>query len=262
MENPKRWMLIIGLLCIVCLAGGCSVSSFRHQVGPVERSMDFKGAGEFEAKIPNGKITIQGWDNTTVSLSATICARAGSPARAKKLAEATKIELKRLGRKIFVQYVLPPGRWNNEQVQTNMTIYLPFDAEARASSGYGDISVAELKGRVEIKSGYGDITLSKSGGPVDCRTSYGDISISEAQGPVDCQTSYGDILLTTPFNSAKCRTSYGDITVEQAHGVLDCHTSYGDITVSLGAGNWKGQQLKLDTSYGDVQVNVVTDEKP
>ena len=262
MENPKRWMLITGLLCIVCLPGGCGVSNFRHQVGPVERSMDFEGAGEFEAKIPNGKIAIYGWDNTTVSLSATICARAGSPARARELAEATKIELKRFGRKIFVQYVLLPSRGNNEHVRADMTIYLPFDAAAKASSDYGDISVAEIKGRVEIKSGYGDITLSKSGGSVDCRTSYGDISISEAQGPVDCQTSYGDILLTTLFSSAKCRTSYGDIIVKQAHGMLDCHTSYGDITVSLGPGDWKGQKLNLDTSYGDVQVNVVTDQKP
>jgi len=235
-------------------------SMFRYDTGPTETSVDFKGCREFEAKIPNGTITIQGWDKSTVHLSANVRAQGISPESAKRLAESTKVELKRRGDKVVVQYTPAIKLLQNETVRIDLIIHLPFEGGAAATTR-GDVSVSKLHGPVELRTSYGSITLTDLQGPVDCGTGHGSVKVTRSQGSVRVRTSYGNIRLTQIKGPVDCRTSHGGISVIDPRSSVKCSTSHGSIDVSLAAGHWTGHKIKLNTSHGNINVKLVTQNK-
>ena len=235
--------------------------TFRYETGPREASVDFKGCRQFEAKIPNGTITIEGWDKSTVHLSAKVRAQGVSPESAKRLAESTKIELERSGDKVVVRYISAIKLYPNETVRADLMIRLPFEGGAAATTSFGDVSASRLNGPVEIRTSHGSIALADLQGPVDCRTSYGSIKVARSQVSVKGRTSHGNIRLTEIKGPVDCQTSYGRISVIDPRSSVECSTSHGSIDVSLRAGCWTGHKIKLNTSYGNINVKLVTQNK-
>lgn len=261
MQHRNQWLLTICLLSAAWLTGGCMHPMFRHETAPRETSVDFKGCRQFEAKIPNGTITIQGWDKSTVHLSAKVRAQGITPESAKRLAESTKIELKRIGDRVVVQYTPAIKLLQNETVHTDLSIHLPFEGGAAATTRFGDVSASKLHGPVEVRTSYGSITLTDLRGPVDCRTSHGSIKVARSQGSVRGRTSHGNIRLAEIKGPVDCRTSHGGISVIDPRSSVECSTSYGSIEVSLAAGHWTGHKIKLNTSHGNIKVKLVTQNK-
>ena len=51
-----------GVTTFLVAAAGCSFPpAFRHETAPIERSIAFEGCRQFETKLSNGTIKIQGW---------------------------------------------------------------------------------------------------------------------------------------------------------------------------------------------------------
>lgn len=261
MDRLKVWIVSGCALSWLWLTAGCFVAPqplFRHEVGPVESTVDFQGCRRFEAKLRNAEITIQGWDEPTVSLSARVWAKAYLAGSAKRLAESTKVELKRTGDKVTVQYLPGVSLLGNERVGASLLVCLPRGAEATATTSGGDVAVADMDGAVTLKTSSGNITLTDSRGPVACRAYSGNITLTSPRGPVDCKTSSGDITVRDPRESVTCRAYSGDIAVTDARGPMDCRASSGDVRVSFGAEYWTGQKIKLEAYSGNIHLRVLT----
>jgi ribosomal protein S11 len=261
MDRLKVWIVFGCVLSWPWLTAGCFVAPqplFRHEAGPVESTVDFQGCRCFEAKLGNAEITIQGWDEPTVSLSAKVWARGYLADSAKRLAESTKVELQRTGDRVTVQYLPGVSLLGSECVGASLLVRLPRGAEVTATTSAGDVAAADMDGAVTLKASSGNITLTGSRGPVACRAYSGNITLTSPKAAVDCKTSSGDITITDPHESVTCRAYSGDIAVIDPRGAVDCQARSGDVRVLLGAGCWTGQSIKLEASSGNIDVRVLT----
>jgi len=259
---------IAAIICAGILLGmtsGCVIfipqqlqPTHRYETGPIESSVDFQGCRQFAAELKNGTISIEGWDKPTAAMTARVWSKAYSEESAKRLAESTKVELKRAGDRVDLIYSPAIHLLQNEQIEVSITVHLPFEAAAKAKTGSGDVSAAQLAGPIELITCRGNIDLKATQGPVKCRTSSGDIILEDSMGQVNCQTSRGNIKLTNIRGPMECKTSSGDINVTDATDALNCSTSRGNIKVSIHSEGWKGKKIKLHTSRGDVKLVMLT----
>lgn len=141
-------------------------------------------------------------------------------------------------------------------------------ASINMTSGNGDIQDFNVQ-NFELTDSYGNITLkninsSNITDTIDLKQSDMEISLSSgtctvknlASNTLEINNSYGDItckgLAVAEYNS---NVSSGDLNIaESILDNVDIRNSYGNATLLL-AGKEEDYELKLDTSYGEIDVN-------
>jgi len=111
---------------------------------------------------------------------------------------------------------------------------------------------------VRIRDSSGDLTVAGVRGEVDVRTGSGNVHVREVVGPVSATTSSGDVTLTRTEGDVRARTSSGNVIGEQLAGRrIEARTSSGDVRVE--AVRTPPDSLTATSSSGDIRV-VVPDE--
>ena len=257
----RKVILTACALLVAGLSAGCVIQippTFRHETSPIEQSVGFEDAQGFAVDLKHANVTIEGWNQPTVAMTAKVWAQAYSDASARELAEKTRVELKRSGGRVVVECVAARPLLANEQVGVELTVRLPSEAVANVVTRFGNVSATDVAGAIELRTDYGEITLRASQAPVRCETKYGNIVLEDASAAVDCRSGYGDITLRRPGGPVHCSTKYGGIKVTGARDALECATAYGNIEASIAPGHWKGQTIKLETKYGKVKLDLPT----
>ncbi|HUW84607.1 MAG TPA: hypothetical protein VMZ31_17640 [Phycisphaerae bacterium] len=230
MQMRWAWKAVSCAALALLLCAGCSIppeAAFRHEAEPVETSADFAGCRRFEADLRDAELTIEGWDQPTVKVTARVWAKAYLPSSAKRLAETAEVKLARDGDKVTLVCRPTKPMWGNEQVRASLLVYLPTDASVDVASQHGSVAATAVRGQVCAESEYGSITLNQPEGAVRCETRYGNIRISEAQT-----------------------------------GQLDCSTVYGHIEVLIAPGCWQGETIDLKTCHGKIELKMETAGEP
>ena len=248
---------LCGVTTFLVAAAGCSFPpAFRHETAPLERSIAFEGCRQFETKLSNGTIKIQGWNQPTASISTKVWAQAYSAQSARQLAESTKVDLKRTGETVILEYVPAVSLISNEKTGVDVTVHLPADAATRAESEFGNVAASNLSGRIDMHSSYKNITLAEPRGPAQCVTTYGNIKVTGARGELACKSDYGNIDLIGAQGPVKGETEFGNITISDAQGPVNCSTSYGDVTASIGWGGLNSPGIDLRTTFGSIKLRM------
>lgn len=135
----------------------------------------------------------------------------------------------------------------------DLTVRLPRGAMLSASSGNGDVRVADAGRDVRASSGNGDVEVRGAGGAVRASTGNGPVTVSGARGGVTASSGNGRITVETSEGPVKASTGNGSIDVRMAslRGVEDMEFSSGNgrVTVRLPA-DFAGR-LDLGTGRGD-----------
>jgi len=248
------------------LSAGCSIppqAAFRHEAEPVETSADFAGCRQFEADLRNAELTIEGWDQPEVKVTARVWAKAYLLSSAKLLAETTEVKLDRAGDRVAL--VCRPTRpmLGNEQVGASLLVYLPTDASMDVATRHGSVAAKAIRGEVCAESRFGNITLNQPEGAIRCETRHGRITVDHAKGPVDCKSMFGSIKLSEPAGPVTCQTRHGNVHVSGAQsGQVTCSTTFGNIKASIAPGCWHGEAVSLKTRHGRVELKMETAAEP
>lgn len=167
---------------------------------------------------------------------------------------------------------LGPLSFSTQTTRVDVEIDLPHDADVKAKTKSGDISISGEAGSVTAKTGSGDVTLEHTqqihlatgSGDVSVRscrsgsatTGSGDISIQEASGhELQCRAGSGNIRLSrTQTQQTTAATGTGDISLHLAEGTFEGKSGTGDIdvTVPTGIPVW----LDLSSSTGRVTKDI------
>jgi hypothetical protein len=143
------------------------------------------------------------------------------------------------------------GGFNNVRASVQYTIALPRGLRIKASTGNGELSVAQGGSDVELRTGNGAIHVGETDGRVTASTGNGDVEIENARGPVRTTTGNGRIVVSTAAGPVAAHTGNGDIDVRiktlRTESDMEFTSGSGAVRVTLPA-DFNGE---LDASTGN-----------
>ena len=181
-------------------------------------------AGLEQIKIDTsfGNVKIIGTDTTECSVTAEINGQAPTLDEARQLAEQTKITLVVEG-KVLVFKVEKPT------LSSNRSIGVSYDVTVPTRTG------------IKCETSFGNVELKNITGNIDAKTSFGKIAADNITGKIQLDTSYGEV-------------DCGKITT----GDFRAMSSFGKMDIDFSAACPPDIRAKIETSFGDVDVDVPT----
>ena len=138
-------------------------------------------------------------------------------------------------------------------ISIDYTIETPRATDLNATSGSGNLDIADISGRVVGETGSGDIRAEHLPADSKLETGSGNIHANVVNGGSRLETGSGDIRLEqTAAGDVHASTGSGNIEITGLNGGLKAGTGSGWIHVSgTPAGEWK-----LETGSGDVRLQL------
>ena len=156
--------------------------------------------------------------------------------------------------------------------QVRIELAVPEHARLVVDLGAGDVSVAGVRGGVDVETGAGTVAVQALAGGVDLFTGSGQISARDVSGSLEVETGAGTIVIEAVDGAVDAHTGTGTITVQGAAGPIrldsgagtleyegapegECRftTGMGAIVLRLPAG--LNAQVDLSTGMGEVSVD-------
>ncbi len=144
------------------------------------------------------------------------------------------------------------GDWERyRNISIDYEVVLPASTTLKASSGSGDVEVANVVSLLSASTGSGDIRLKNIGAVPHVSTGSGSIRIEGVHGAATLETGSGDIELSQQMaGDIKASTGSGSIRLHGVNGAVKVGTGSGDIEVDGNASaDWK-----LETGSGSVHL--------
>lgn len=199
---------------------------------------------------PNGGISLEGWDQNRVLVRARVQASAPTEAEAREIASA--IEVRAEGARVSSRG--PERMGNGRGWSVGYEVFVPRRSDVTAETRNGGISVAGVRGKLDLETANGGISLADVGGAVRGRTVNGGVSVRldgaqwDGEG-LELSTTNGGVSLALPeAYSADLRLSTVNGGVS---GDLVGTVSRGTVESRLGAG---GATLRISTTNGGIRV--------
>lgn len=268
--KPAKKLLLGAALLLAGLAVGC--------IGPVargnfDRTLTVTGPARLYLSNGSGSTRIQAGPSGRIHVHGEFRIRGwlwGHPHR-------SAAELSRnppIRQEGSLIHIGDSSRFAGGDLGIDYTIEVPSDTEVRATTGSGDLSIADVGGPVTATIGSGDVNLRQiqsdvrttagSGdirlegiqGSAEITAGSGDIEMKSVGGRVRVKAGSGDITLTSPGNAITIRNGSGDIRVTGASSDVRIHTGSGTITIA-GAPS-TGAYWELRAASGDIRLAVPT----
>ena len=125
---------------------------------------------------------------------ATITGGAPAEEDARRLAEATEVELVSMGTKTTAKIVKPKLK-RNETICVNLDVSLPRQVDLDIVTHNGEIVITNVSGSIEGVTHNGDVTIENVAGAIDVETHNGSFVCEEISGDVDLSTHNGKVLV-------------------------------------------------------------------
>jgi DUF4097 and DUF4098 domain-containing protein YvlB len=139
-----------------------------------------------------------------------------------------------------------------KNISIDYEITTPKGTDLAASSGSGDIHVADLSGPAKLNTGSGSIDASGLSGRVSLETGSGDIrSAMQSSTSVKAHTGSGSIRLKNVQGDLYAQTGSGDMEI-QGQPTSDWRLQTGSGSVTLNTGN---SRFSLDAQTGSGSVH-------
>ena len=177
MKRPIVIVLLTIALTLVCLGIGAVVFfaanggfptnnpfNVRNISSTLEESKTFKVDPEkpLILKVANaaGDVTVTGADVDTVQVKVVKTAYDSSQARADAEVKNIKYTIEQTGSTITLTYELPKSMNFNNNINTvDFIVTVPNEIKVDVDNNFGEVSVTDTNGPVDIKNDFGDITL-------------------------------------------------------------------------------------------------------
>lgn len=244
------------LVLLVLASSACSINLDAARVTDrEERRFTVSGRPEIVLSTFDGAIDVHAWDKPDVLVVVE------RQAESLEQAKAIKVKYEQAGNRITIE-VPKPEQFEGIGINTvsrsaSVTISLPAQADVRARSGDGAITLAGLKGRVEVRSGDGGIKGTSLEGELAVHTGDGSVTLEDITGRLELSTGDGGVSVKGPLSSVKARTGDGAISIRALAGSKtdedwEITTGDGPMTIELPP----GFAAEVDAHTGDGGISV------
>jgi hypothetical protein len=112
-----------------------------------------------------GNIKVEGWKEPNVEIEAEKVVQAGSEAKARRLFDQIRIELKEKGEEVFLRTIYPPRRpWRlfrgATKLSANFRIRMPNEASLTLRCIDGDVTIRGVGGQQDVRVSYGNVEVT------------------------------------------------------------------------------------------------------
>jgi hypothetical protein len=259
MKLPVRSVSLFVPLAVVCGLVACAVPAAAKVERTVEKTFAVQPGGTLRAETQGGAITVRSGGGHEVKIVVRQHIRASSAAEADELLKKLTLTLEQQGNDVtaVAKYESRPigkvfGSWPPVAVDFVVTVPGEYNAELKTSGG--DITVGDLRGRVQARTSGGDLRMERIDGAVDGGTSGGNITLKEGTATVKLHTSGGSVHVDRAGGPAEVSTSGGDVVIKSVEQLLRAATSGGDIKAVLTAA--PRSDCSLSTSGGDIEIRL------
>ena len=251
---------------ILCVAGLLVTSGCRAAVGTLTsratdewtRSYPLAANGEVQITNTNGRIEIEGVDESTVEVRAERTARAATDALARELLPRIEISERATPTLVQIETKRLSGIIIGATIEVQYHVRVPKSALVRVRTADGLMAVESLRGRLVANTVNGSISGRDLSGGVEARAVNGPVEIevgAVGEDPIDLRTTNGTIQLRLP-QSAKVNLSASCV-----NGVIDTSALTLDLMGEQskrrvrGRMNGGGTPIELNTVNGKIEVS-------
>ena len=272
MKRPIVISLLVIALAFVCLGIGAVVFFTANGGFPTNNPFDVNNVPSIleeretlnvdaekpvSLRVTNaaGIVTVTGAEVETVEVRVVKTAFDSSQARADREVKNIKYTVEQTGNTITIKYELPKSMNFNNKINTvDFFITVPTATTANIDGSFGDVSVTDISGNVDIANDFGTVTVENVEGALSVSNNSGEVnaeSIKAGNGEIDLNSEFGSITLRNANGKDVTLTSNsGRIVLDdvRATGDVTTNTDFGDTTFENGSGD----SLSIETNSGRV----------
>lgn len=267
--NLIALIVVVGLLTDVAVAKEKGLDFEKSR--KISKSYKVQSNVKLEIENTFGRVHINTWDQSTITVDIEIIARMHNESRAQALLDRIEIDINESSSVISFETRL--GNLKNrdrEEFEINYKVNMPKSNPLKLRNSFGDNYLGDLSGDNEINISYGDLRFENLTGESDIKISFSDGSIrTMKRGEIEIK--YSDVEINE-IGMAKFEQGFSDVEVEKA-GTLDLTSKYGDVEIGViqGIKGYVGYsefsidrlevELDMETSYsGGFTINEVAKE--
>ncbi len=229
---------MIGLLML-------NAAGVAHAGEAVDKTLEVKPDGLVRIENVRGRIEVQGWDRSEVSVAGTLDD------------QTTKFTFETSGSTTTVK--VETANNLNHGKGSDLVIRVPAGSRIRVGLVSADLFLKSLHGGVDSETVSGDIDAGDLSGRVELQTVSGRIKVAGADGPVTLHSVSGDIGADTNAEEMHVSTVSGDASLSSDKRVKDASftTVSGDVEISGDLAD--GARIRGSSTSGDVRLRVNRD---
>jgi DUF4097 and DUF4098 domain-containing protein YvlB len=279
MKNKGRKFMVLTALAILLTIRGVALGAVQDTI---KETFEVGEGGTLTMDSELGSMDVSAQRGNMVGIEVIRRVAVGTAEDAEAILDNLRIEFSQDGNDVVVIATIKDEGWDflkgtKRKLKLRFIVTVPpkYNVDLRTSGG--NISVADLEGKVDGETSGGSLEFGNIVGPVNGRTSGGSIGlrgcsqdaylktsgggidVGEVDGKVEARTSGGSIRIKKAKGRVFARTSGGSIDVGEAMGALDAETSGGSITARISA--QPQDACRLETSGGSVNVYLAEDIK-
>lgn len=212
-----------------------------------------------------GNVVIKTWEKNEIKVDIEINAYESSASAAQDLLESVKVEEGRQADLISYKTVFNKvnnnfwrkvinGKEERRGVQINYNVYMPAGNALDIKNTYGNTSLEDLKGQVNINSTYGNISGSSLDNAANqIRSSYGTVSmVSFSNGNIN--VNYGQLKLDRA-EKISATITYSPVTINRLNTGGTFNVTYGG-GLKIAAVDKDVKNLVVNSTYAGVTLGL------
>jgi DUF4097 and DUF4098 domain-containing protein YvlB len=238
MNWRKPFCCCFGLLVFLA---ACNAIAYGEERQENRRSFTLNPGATVSLGNISGDIKISSWNGTQAEMVAV------------KTGPASQLD------KVEIKIDAQPSRLSIETIypkQANNRVSVSFDLKVPRninldfiSSVSGNISIADIDGRVVGRSVSGDIKASRFSQQASLESVSGNVQVTETGGRTSVKSVSGDVIVGSVNGDLEAKTVSGDARIGQVRGYIQAESISGDVTIS----GSEPTGLKASTVSGDIR---------
>lgn len=255
----RALVLRIPALLALLLSAACELDFVpRAEARDVlTKSYTVAPGAELTIENTNGTITVRPGTGSTIEITATRIAKAGTDEAAKKLLADTRIEETVSGATVKLSSRTARLPLGGTQYRVDYDVRAPAGIALNLSATNGEIDVTDWEGRVEMSATNGSLEGTGLKGEVEASTTNGKIEIRIAQlseRGVKLETTNGEVSVEVPKDAKSrilARVTNGNISVDGLNADPSPSNTRRRYEAAINGG---GPTVSIETTNGGISV--------
>lgn len=205
----------------------------------VDETLNSNGVNAVTIDNLSGKVTIIGWDKTSVTVKGELDD------------EAERLIFEKSGNRINIKVELPNhGSWNSDG--SELTIHMPSNLRVNFESISSDVELQNLTYDITVKTVSGDIKATKLSEHIELSSVSGNIRTKALTGKINLATVSGDIDDVNSNGRLQLHAVSGEITSDSQANEVFVNNVSGNTELSLA----KVDELRISAVSGDNEISL------
>jgi hypothetical protein len=202
-------------------------------------------------------VVVRGWAKNSIGLKVRYVAKHPDRAVAEREVDYLGYDLRQRGpaAELTNRYTIPQVAGKVQSaLSVTMEVWLPQRAALTVGAMFGDVTLSDLGGEVQVRYEYGKLTLTNLTGKTTATSAYGDLEATNVAGQFTAKTEKANVLLRGLGGAATLQCRYGHLTIRPDTDLSALTVVASRTEILLLPRRYDDFQYDLRSTYADINV--------